>query len=394
MEFSPTTANAWQSKPGHPGQRGVSLDVLCLGPTYNTDLWPQQASLEDANRTIITVWTESGRFSFLPADLPTGPILAPEYGFFVSPGASKDTAAAFQQELAAENHQTIRQQASNHEEQSWAGAMRALHPGQEFPPYPKPEFEPAMKIEVPEPRLADAWRVGAWHLLRGCKKDAKGRYIIKDYPYDALAQETYLIIRVLDLMGMREAAEQGLARWIERDDSNAIKMDGQFADTTGALSGVEWDTAHTGGPGIMQWEMVEHYLLTRDETLLRTAAPKLRANADWMIRQRKAFMEGAPGRERAWAGGLLPPHNIWDSRNWRLWYESNAYYYAEVVAAMDPQASTCSGTMLPTFSGRSTMTMPWISSPAPTLSTNTRHAALMTSRLKKQPSWSVCATCL
>jgi hypothetical protein len=63
-----------------------------------------------------------------------------------------------------------------------------------------------------------------------------------------------------------------------------------------------------------------------------------------MIRQRKSFMRGVPGRERAWAFGLLPPHNIWDSRNWRLWYESNAYYYlglnhyAEVMAVLDPQA--------------------------------------------------------
>ena len=46
-------------------------------------VWTQQARLEHANRTIVTVRTDSGSFSFLPADLETGPILAPEYGFFV-----------------------------------------------------------------------------------------------------------------------------------------------------------------------------------------------------------------------------------------------------------------------------------------------------------------------
>ena len=34
-------------------------------------------------RTIVTVWTKSGSFSFLAADLEQGPVLAPEYGFFV-----------------------------------------------------------------------------------------------------------------------------------------------------------------------------------------------------------------------------------------------------------------------------------------------------------------------
>ena len=34
-------------------------------------------------RTIVTLWTKAGNFSFLSADLENGPILAPEYGFFV-----------------------------------------------------------------------------------------------------------------------------------------------------------------------------------------------------------------------------------------------------------------------------------------------------------------------
>ena len=41
------------------------------------------AQTEDTARTIVTVWTKSGDFSFLVADLENGPILAPEYGFFV-----------------------------------------------------------------------------------------------------------------------------------------------------------------------------------------------------------------------------------------------------------------------------------------------------------------------
>jgi hypothetical protein len=71
-------------------------------------------------------------------------------------------------------------------------------------------------------------------------------------------------------------------------------------------------------------------------------AAKLNANADWMIQQRKQYWQGVPGREKLWANGLLPPHNIWDNRVWRSWYETNASFchaiqrHAEVMAEIDP----------------------------------------------------------
>ncbi|HPD16468.1 MAG TPA: hypothetical protein PLE19_16055 [Planctomycetota bacterium] len=259
---------------------------------------------------------------------------------FASKAAS---AREFEKELAARGPQTIRQRVREHAEQTWEGAMQALHPGGNWPPYPKPDFEPPAQIDVPDTRLTDAWRCGAWHLLRVLKKDAHGRYIHRDFPYDALAHETFLILRALDLQGMHQAARDGLARWLERDEKQPTKMDGLFADTVGAMSGVEWDWQHGGGPGVMQWQMVEHYRLTGDRDWFARAAPKLQANADWMIRQRHAYLKDVPGRDRLWIHGLLPPHNIWDSTNWRPWYESNANYwfglrrYAEAIADLDPE---------------------------------------------------------
>ncbi|MBM4041720.1 MAG: hypothetical protein FJ290_24745 [Planctomycetes bacterium] len=554
---------AWTSKAAGGARRGIALSLLYLGSTLNTRVWRQQARLEDANRTIVTVRTTAGSFSFLPADLETGPILAPEYGFFVRatarrqatvpaheaavprellaekvdaiagnaalrgwgsnatpwfganpsekavtagtftlparsvamhPGPSRPVAVTwrspikgtievrgkvagadpkggngvewwlalgakagtrvlasgaiersgsqalgaaklavepgdlvslvvgpkgdhsfdttlveltiaeaggkarvwdltkdlvdsvqaanphadshgnpavwhfhapeqsaqpepapvafaskaasareFQEELASRGLRTIRQRTRDHAEQTWEGAMQAMHPGGNWPPYPKPDFEPPAQIDVPDRRLADAWGCGAWHLLRVLKKDAQGRYIHRDFPYDALAHETFLIIRALDLQGMHQAARDGLARWLERDETKPARMDGLFADTVGAMSGVEWDWQHAGGPGVIHWQMVEHYLLTGDKDWFRKAAPKLQANADWMIRQRHAYLKDVPGRERAWCHGLLPPHNIWDSTNWRLWYETNANYwfglsrYAEAIADLDPE---------------------------------------------------------
>ena len=343
--------HAWRSKPAGNSRRGIRVRLLYLGPTQNTPVWDQQARLEHANRTIVTVWTSSGSFSFLPADLEAGPILGPEYGFFVRATDGRQAASAttgareFVKELAAQNLKTVRQRVREHTEQTWEGAMQAMHPGGNWPPYPQPEFEPAAHIEVPDGRLTDAWRCGAWHLLRVLKKDQQGRYVIRDYPYDALAHESHLIIRALDLQGMHQAARDGLARWLERDENQPARLDGLFADTNGAMSGVEWDWQHAGGPGVIQWQMVEHYLLTGDKDWLTRAAPKLQANADWMIRQRRVYLQDVPGRQRLWIRGLQPPHNIWDSTNWRPWYESNANYwfglsrYAEVIADLDAEIS-------------------------------------------------------
>ncbi len=62
---------SWRSPAGGDSRRGIVVPVL-----YTT-------SVRGPARTILTVRTASGSFSFQPVDLETGPILAPDYGFFV-----------------------------------------------------------------------------------------------------------------------------------------------------------------------------------------------------------------------------------------------------------------------------------------------------------------------
>jgi hypothetical protein len=62
---------AWKSPAGGESRRGIIVPVL-----YTT-------AVRGPARTIVTVRTGSGSFSFQPVDVETGPILAPEYGFFV-----------------------------------------------------------------------------------------------------------------------------------------------------------------------------------------------------------------------------------------------------------------------------------------------------------------------
>ncbi|MGD0898266.1 MAG: hypothetical protein ABR915_10560, partial [Thermoguttaceae bacterium] len=331
-----TDDRAWQSKPAGGARRGVRARVRFLGKTHNTPRWNQNATIQDANCTIITVRTSSGSFSFMPADLESGPILAPEFGFFVAKAGSGVSAIAFQKELAAKGLKTIRQRTREHAEQSWEGAVRALHGAGPFPPYPQPAFEPPMKIDVPEQRLSDAWGVGAWHLLRNCAKNKDGRYIIEDHPYRNCGLETQVIIHTLDLMGLHAAADDGLARWI----TQLGKPAGQFSDGDGCFMD-GWHISET--PWSTQWALVEHYLLTGDKEWFSAWSKRIAKNADWIIRQRRGYLKDVPGRDRLWMNGLLPPSNIWDSMVVRTWYSIDAgscfalRQYAEAIAEIDPQ---------------------------------------------------------
>ena len=146
-------------------------------------------------------------------------------------------------------------------------------------------------------------------------------------------------------MGLHREARDGYEMWLDRVEKPVPPPDGLWTGGPGRFfSGIEWDNAHGGGISLIHIRMLEHFLLTRDRPWLAKNAPKLNANADWIVRQRKEFWKGIPGHERLWTNGLLPPHNIWDSRRWRSWYQSNASYcyalmrHAEVIAAVDPEA--------------------------------------------------------
>ena len=54
-----------------------------MGASRWRRVWPYHAQPEEVARTLLTVRTRSGGFSFQVSDLEQGPILAPEYGFFV-----------------------------------------------------------------------------------------------------------------------------------------------------------------------------------------------------------------------------------------------------------------------------------------------------------------------
>ena len=63
-----TGAAGWESRAVGTAAGGLDGPDLYVGYT-DTPVWPGQAKIEDVNRTIVTVATRSGSFSFLPGDL-------------------------------------------------------------------------------------------------------------------------------------------------------------------------------------------------------------------------------------------------------------------------------------------------------------------------------------
>jgi hypothetical protein len=107
------------------------------------------------------------------------------------------------------------------------------------------------------------------------------------------------------------------------------------------------DGAHSMGPGAIAYALDEHYRLTGDSAWLKTHAPRIKANADWILSQRKLLAEILPGGDRLASKGLQPGHVVTpDSGNMQMqFYETEAYYClavqraSEMLAPIDPAES-------------------------------------------------------
>lgn len=373
--------HGWHSIRNADARRGVQLSVLYMGGSAWRRVWPYHAQPEDVARTLLTVWTRSGSFSFQASDLERGPILAPEYGFFVratsaiesnpeppfSLSSNAKSAKEFLMELAAKGHKTVRQRVREHTEQTWEDAVAAMRPNEVLPPHPQPEFEPAMQVQLPSARLTAQWKLGAWHILRRSIKGTDGKWRFNDYPFGILASETYMILRALDLQGMHQEAADGLDQWLGLPtqpkatpgigDHHPWALPdrplGHFSDGLGCLTHAEgipgagghMDGVHAMGPGAILFSLMEHYRLTGDRDWLKANAPRMKANAQWILRQRRLLAGNLPGGQRLWSKGLQPAHVVTpDSECMHMqYYESEAYYWlgvkrmAELLTLIDPQ---------------------------------------------------------
>jgi hypothetical protein len=110
---------SWISRGPHPGRRGVRAELLRTpGGVLSRD------------RTVVTVCTRAGNFSFLPSDTESGPVYVPDLGFLVSKARSGESAAKFLKNWEAAGNNTIIQRTREAREQSLARAREE----QRWPP--------------------------------------------------------------------------------------------------------------------------------------------------------------------------------------------------------------------------------------------------------------------
>jgi len=304
----------------------------------------------------ISLRTGKGGMAFSMFDLESGPILVPSIGMYVVK-AGGVPARRFQQELAAKNPKTGRQRLRERQpEQSYAEAMKAVFGDTPLPEFPKPPYESAMQIDVPEKQLVSQWRLGAWHLNRNShkvnealwkdgealrylwsnpKRKIRGEYLwnLTDNIYEvniwpprpgcALGAETYKILMALDMLGVHDVAEGGLNFWLkarkhaEGNFNNGPVRVNYFSDFDGFLLLYDYDKKHTTGHADILRAAALHARMTEDRAWVKAVAPKLRAACDFIVRQRKAW--NAPIPEGVWVKGLQGPLSAGDSVD-LAWY--------------------------------------------------------------------------
>jgi hypothetical protein len=274
----------------------------------------------------------------------------------ISRASKAKSAKAFMEELKAKGLRTTRERVRVHREQTWKDAVTAFR-GTNLPPIPAPPTgsEPSMRVHVPSAALTAQWNLGTWHLLRHCATNPKtGKLWFNDYPYGILAAETYLILAVLDEMGAHEAAADGFDQWLSLPLERNHPV-GLFSEGRGALTyaegpdgyGGHMDGIHAFGPGSIGWALTQHYWLTGDTSWLKAHAPRILANGEWMLRQRRVVSDMVPGGSRLWCKGLQPALQVTPDSGglWMQFYECEAYYWAsvsrlaETLAVVDPSAA-------------------------------------------------------
>ncbi len=151
---------------------------------------------------------------------PWGGGAIPSVGIYIAEAQSGLSAEQFQAQLAAKRLRTVRQRARAEPEVSWASAMKRYQGKSALPAFPRPPYEPAVQIDVPEEPLVAQWRLGDWHLKRWSQKVNDDTYCVSIWDpgqsmgYTAIGLESSTNIRALDLMGSADVAQGGLNWWL------------------------------------------------------------------------------------------------------------------------------------------------------------------------------------
>ena len=335
-----TGSGSWTSASASGGRRGIKCSVLYLPWGMNDEQKQHLKQPGGEHQTAVTVWTKGGSFTFLPEDLEAGPILAPEYGFYVAKAGDGKGAREFATELAASGLKGIRQRTREHREATTEEAIREITMTKapdgvtELPPMNEVE-EPAMQVRTPEEWWNKAWRKGVYQLKKG--------------PYSYwFGKEAACPIQAMDLAGLHDlaAGPKKLESWLKvpgiKVESDCLDGDGNFHGY-----GEKWDwTTSAGTTGYFLSIMGAHYFLSGDKEWFQKHQARLQKAADWIIRQRTEYMKEVPNRGQLRSAGLQPPDSLgesWGRNDWRFFYLNDRWScdgilsFGRALSDFDPQ---------------------------------------------------------
>jgi hypothetical protein len=340
--------DTWRWETASEGRLGIEAEIFYVADDVQEVVFRPSIDLPTGssglltyhpNRTVVTLRAAAGSFSFAPKDLGTGePILVPSLGYLVSKAGSLQSATGSARQIAANQPKTIRQRVRQMPEQSLARALAEQYTANR-PPYPHPECEPPMTIEVPDKLASAAWRVAFWHVQRRCLKEGQ-TYQIYIWPYKALlGQESWRIFYALDLLGEHAITRSGFEPWFRAQGTLVAR--GMFSDRNGALNVSGWDLNHAQGHGSMLYAMAQHYLLTGDKAWLTEHRANFEAACAWIERQRRQWTEKVG--PHSWSAGLVPPCEMGDYADWRSLYQTSVFFWrglksaAEALREIEPE---------------------------------------------------------
>jgi hypothetical protein len=353
-----TGPHAWQSRAAGEGRRGIVLPLVYVpGDRRVLDTPAVTRSVlfdttapgpEVPDPTLdsrVTLRTKTGGVTFRPVDVENGPVLIPEHGLFIVKAGSRTNARQFTEELAAKKLKSIRQLTREHREvASWDELLREVRlwrcpEGTAFPPFPEVP-DPPMQVQLSDARWTEAWRAAS-HQLRG------------RHMWGGLAFEVGRVARQMDMVGLHDEADKVYQHFL---NAPGAKADGDYSDGDGAL---EWATSirhgmgysHDGthaSTGRLLFGMAERYFLTGDKEWFQQHRERLQAAADWIIRQRQAYLQDVPNRAELLVAGLMPPYMLGDyalpASDWRWYYCDNAFSlqglqrFADALSEFDAEA--------------------------------------------------------
>jgi hypothetical protein len=358
---------SWRAAPVGDGRQGLVIDVLYVG---NDAVEMTPGNTYYPNRSVVTIQTGHGGFSFAPKDLETGPIWAPGLGVFITKAGAEPKGREYARQWASKHPPTIRQTVRERDEQTLDGALEAYF-GKDRPPIPAPgdevkdkktldgvRLEPGMQFSIPDPTVSAAFRLAYWHVKRRClNKEPDGSNFITDFYYPPIGFECATIFEAMDVMGCEESITRtGFNPWFA-DQGKVKRLSGLWKDLEGTLIRVkphwpDWATGENGnqqeeacteGTYAMLYVLARHYQLTGDNDWLVKHLPNLKAAGEWTIRQRHWWADRVG--PTSWSYGFVPPSGTgdfdvlidpWVGHVTQTWAYNALKAAGEAIAEFDP----------------------------------------------------------